>query len=42
MSLAFSECKKCKRNKIGYICPREDKYNNKCINFTHMILFWKI
>ena len=34
MSLAFSECKKCKRNKIGYICPWEDKFNYNCKNFT--------
>ena len=34
MSLAFSECKKCKRNKIGYICPWEDKLNYNCKNFT--------
>ena len=34
MSLAFSECKKCKLNKIGYICPWEDKFNYNCKNFT--------
>ena len=34
MSLAFSECKKCKRNKIGYICSWEDKFNYNCKNFT--------
>lgn len=34
MSLAFTECKKCKRNKIGYICPWEDKFNYNCKNFT--------
>ena len=33
MSLAFSECKKCKRNKIGYICLWEDKFNYNCKNF---------
>ena len=34
MSLAFSECTKCKRNKIGYICSWEDKFNYNCKNFT--------
>ena len=34
MSLAFSECKNCKRNKIGYICSWEDKFNYNCKNFT--------
>ena len=34
MSLAFSECKKCKLNKIGYICPWEDKFNYKCKNIN--------
>ena len=34
MSLAFSECAKCKRNKIGYICSWEDKFNYNCKNFT--------
>ena len=34
MSLAFSECKKCKLNKIGYICSWEDKFNYNCKNFT--------
>ena len=34
MSLAFSECTNCKRNKIGYICSWEDKFNYKCKNFT--------
>ena len=34
MSLAFSECKKCKLNKIGYICPWEDKFNYNCKNIT--------
>ena len=34
MSLVFSECKKCKLNKIGYICPWEDKFNYNCKNFT--------
>ena len=34
MSAAFSECKNCKLNKIGYICPWEDKFNYNCKNFT--------
>ena len=34
MSSAFSECAKCKRNKIGYICSWEDKFNYNCKNFT--------
>ena len=34
MSLAFSECTNCKRNKIGYICSWEDKFNYNCKNFT--------
>ena len=34
MSLTFSECTNCKRNKIGYICSWEDKFNYNCKNFT--------
>ena len=34
MSLAFSECTKCKRNKVGYICSWGDKFNYNCKNFT--------